>query len=124
MKPLFRFLIAGFIGLFTDAALTHVLVEYAGLGPFTARIPAIATAMAVAWLIGCSRTLGQSRHSLAAGGFRYWAIGITAALLNYAIYATLMYRAPFLQPAVAVAFASLAAIAYSVFGHSRFVFGR
>ncbi|MGK9052049.1 GtrA family protein [Neorhizobium petrolearium] len=124
MKPLFRFLTAGVIGLLADAALTHVLIEYAGLGPFTARIPAIATAMAVAWFVDRNRTFGRSRHSLAAGGFRYWAIGITAALVNYAIYATLMYRAPFLQPAVAVVFASLAAIGYSLFGYSRFVFGR
>ncbi|WJR68428.1 GtrA family protein [Neorhizobium sp. CSC1952] len=121
MKPLFRFLTAGVIGLLADAALTHVLIEHAGLGPFIARIPAIATAMAVAWFVGHSRTFG---HSLAAGGFRYWAVGITAALVNYAIYATLMYRAPFLQPAVAVVFASLAAIGYSLFGYSRFVFRR
>jgi hypothetical protein len=35
-----------------------------------------------------------------------------------------MYRAPFLQPIIAVMAASLAATLYSFFGYSRFVFGR
>jgi putative flippase GtrA len=71
-----------------------------------------------------SRTFGPSSRSLAVEGFRYWAVGITSALLNYAIYSTLIYRAPQLQPVVAIVFASLAAMAYSYFGYSRFVFRR
>lgn len=122
MKFLSRLLITGGTGLLIDAALTHVLIEFAGLDPFAARIPAIMAATIVMWLVNRSRPSGQSDYS--AAGFRYWAISITSALVNYAIYATLIYRAPFLQPLVAVVFASLAAIAYSAFGHSRFVFRR
>jgi len=124
MKPLFRFLIASGIGLLIDAALTHILIVFAGLGPFVARIPAIIAAVIVTWLVNRNLSSDRPGHSLAFGGFRYWATGITSALVNYAIYATLMYRAPFLQPVVAVVFASLAAASYSLFGHSRFIFGR
>ncbi|MFB9949824.1 GtrA family protein [Rhizobium puerariae] len=123
MKRLFWFLIAGGGGFLIDAGLTQALIVL-GPGPFAARVPAIAAAMGFTWFVNRSRTFGRSRHSFAAEGFRYWAVGITSALLNYAIYSALMYRAPFLQPVVAVTFASLAAMAYSFFGYSRFVFRR
>lgn len=120
MNRLFRLLLAGGGGFLIDAGLTHILIEAGRFGPFLARIPAIIAAMAFTWLV--NRTFGRSPRSPAAEGFRYRAIGITAALLNYAVYSALMYRASFLQPVVAVTFASLAAMVYSFFGYSRFVF--
>ena len=122
MKRLVWFLISGGGGFLIDAGLTHVLIGSGNFNPFLARIPAIMTAMAFTWLVNRGRTFGPSRHSLAVEGFRYWAVGITSAIVNYTIYSALMYRAPFLQPVVAVIFASLAAMAYSFFGYSRFVF--
>jgi putative flippase GtrA len=124
MKRLFWFLAAGSGGFLIDAGLTHVLVELAGASPFAARIPAIMAAMSFTWLINRSRTFEKSRHSLAVEGFRYWTVGVTSALLNYALYAALMYRAPLVQPIAAVMAASAGATAYSFFGYSRFVFGR
>lgn len=122
MKRLVWFLIAGSGGFLVDAGLTHALIDVAELSPFLARIPAIAAAMAFTWRVNRSRTFDPSPHSLAVEGFRYWAVGITSAILNYAIYSALIYNAPFLQPIVAIIFASLAATAYSFFGYSRFVF--
>jgi putative flippase GtrA len=122
MKRLFWFVVAGGSGFLVDAVLTHLLITVIGLSPFAARVPAIMAAMAWTWFINRNRTFGRSRHSLAAEGFRYWAVGVTSALLNYAVYSLLLYRAPFLQPVVAIVFASLAAMLYSFFGYSRFVF--
>jgi putative flippase GtrA len=122
MKRLFWFLIAGGGGFLLDAGLTHVLIGIWGFGPFLARIPAIMTAMAFTWLVNRRLTFGSSGHSLAVEGFRYWAVGTTSAVVNYAVYSALMYRAPLLQPVIAVIFASLTAMAYSFFGYSRFVF--
>jgi putative flippase GtrA len=124
MKRLFWFLAAGSGGFLIDAGLTHALVVLAGLSPLASRIPAIMAAMSFTWVVNRSRTFEKSRYSLAAEGFRYWMIGITSALLNYAIYAALIYRAPFLQPIVAVMASSAGATVYSFFGYSRFVFGR
>lgn len=122
MKRLFWFVVAGTGGFLIDATVTHILFAIVGLSPFLARIPAIMTAMAFTWLVNRSRTFGKSSHSLAVEGFRYWMVGITSALVNYAVYSALMYRAPFLQPVVAIIAASLAAMLYSYFGYSRFVF--
>ncbi len=122
MKRLSWFLAAGSGGFLIDAGLTHALVEAGGFDPLSARLPAIVLAMAFTWLVNRSRTFGRSAHSLAVEGFRYWAVGITATAVNYAVYSLLMVRAPFLQPVVAISAASLAAMAYSFFGYSRFVF--
>ncbi|TWF52987.1 GtrA family protein [Neorhizobium alkalisoli] len=124
MKRLFWFLIAGGGGFLIDAGITHLLVTIFYASPFAARIPAIVMAMGFTWLINRSRTFGPSRHSLAVEGFRYWAVGITSALLNYAVYSALIYQLPMLQPVAAIVFASAAAMAYSFFGYSRFVFRR
>lgn len=123
MRRLVWFVIAGGTGFAIDAGLTHFLIAFTPASPFLARIPAIMTAMAATWFLNRSFTFGRSSSSLAAEGFRYWAVGVTAALLNYAVYSALIYRLP-IQPVAAIVFASIAAMAYSFFGYSRFVFGR
>jgi putative flippase GtrA len=124
MKQLFWFLVAGGGGFLIDAGVTHLLLTAFQIDPFVARIPAIMAAMGFTWFLNRSRTFEPSRHSLAVEGFRYWAVGITSALLNYAVYSALIYRLPMLQPVAAIVFASAAAMAYSFFGYSRFVFRR
>lgn len=121
MKKLLWFLFAGGGGFLIDVCVNHILLTYTPVGPFISRIPAIMTAMAFTWLINRTRTFEPSPHSLAQEGFRYWAVGITSALVNYAIYSTLVARAP-IQPVVAIVFASAAATLFSFFGYSRFVF--
>jgi putative flippase GtrA len=122
MRRIFWFLLAGAGGFLIDAGLTHVLITSASLGPLAARVPAIMAAMAFTWLINRSRTFGPSSHSLAVEGFRYWAVGITSAALNYAVYSSLISVTPMLQPIAAIVLSSLAATLYSFFGYSRFVF--
>ena len=124
MKRLFWFLLAGGTGFAIDAGLTHLLIAATPIGPFAARIPAITAAMAATWFLNRSLTFGRSSSSLAAEGFRYWAVGVTAAILNYALYSLLIHRLPEVQPVAAIVFSSLAAMGYSFFGYSRFVFGR
>lgn len=122
MKRIVWFLFAGGIGFIIDAGLTHVLISNAELNPFFARIPAIMAAMAATFVINRSRTFGRSPHSLMKEGFRYWVVGITSAVLNYAVYSLLMREIPTLQPLIAVICGSAAATFYSFFGYSRFVF--
>ncbi|MCO5732740.1 GtrA family protein [Rhizobium sp. SSA_523] len=121
MKRLIWFLFAGGCGFLIDAGLTEGLILL-GMSPFAARIPAISAAMAFTFFINRTFTFGRSGHSLVAEGVRYWAVGMTSALLNYCVYSLLIHRLPLLQPVVAVALGSFAATAYSYFGYSRFVF--
>lgn len=124
MRKLVRFGIAGGIGFIVDAGVLALLLHLTPLGPFLARLIAIAIAMITTWSFNRAFTFGRSGHSLAAEGFRYGSVGITTALLNYALYSVLLISLPVLQPLAAMVFASTASMAFSFFGYSRFVFRR
>ena len=115
MRRLVWFVIAGGTGFAIDAGLTHFLIAFTPMSPFLARIPAIMTAMAATWFFNRSFTFGRSSSSLAAEGFRYWAVGVTAALLNYAVYSALIYRLP-IQPVAGVVVGAKAPQADTLFG--------
>ena len=124
MKKLVRFGIVGTAGFVIDAAVLWMLLETTPLGPFLARAIAIAVALAATWYLNRSFTFGASRRSLAVEGFRYGSVGITSAVVNYLIYTLLLLSLPILQPLAALVIASIAAMAFSFFGYSRFVFRR
>ncbi len=124
MKKLVRFGIVGTAGFVIDAALLWLLLETTPLGPFLARATAIAVALVATWYLNRSFTFGASRRSLAVEGFRYGSVGITSAVVNYLIYSGLLLSLPILQPLAALVIASIAAMAFSFVGYSRFVFRR
>lgn len=124
MKKLLRFGIAGALGFLVDAGMLAALLAWTPAGPFLARAIAIAVALVSTWLMNRSFTFGASRHSLAVEGFRYGSVGLTSAVVNYLIYAGLLISVPILQPLAALVIASIAAMAFSFFGYSRFVFRR
>jgi putative flippase GtrA len=101
VKKLIRFAIAGGLGFIVDAGILALLLHTTPLGPFLARLIAIALAMATTWAF--NRTF-------------------TAALVNYGLYAALLLAIPDLQPLAAMVFATGASMFLSFFGYSRFVF--
>lgn len=124
MRKLARFGIVGTIGFLVDGSVLWLLLETTPLGPFLARAIAIAVALAATWYLNRSFTFGASRRSIAVEGFRYGSVGITSAAVNYLIYSGLLLSLPILQPLAALVIASIAAMAFSFFGYSRFVFRR
>ncbi len=122
LKKLAFFVVAGTSGFLTDAGTLHLLVTYTGVGPYIARVFSIALAMFVTWQINRNATFARSGRSTAEEGVRYAFVGIVGAVLNYMVYACLLLLLPGLQPVAAVVAASLAAMAFSYFGYSRFVF--
>ncbi|MFC0481536.1 GtrA family protein [Gellertiella hungarica] len=123
MRKLAFFVIAGTAGFLTDAGTLHLLITHTAVGPYIARIFSIALAMFVTWQINRTATFSRSGRSTTDEGIRYAFVGILGAVLNYAVYASLIFLLPGLQPVAAVVAASLAAMGFSYFGYSRFVFG-
>jgi len=122
MKKLVRFAIAGGIGFLVDAGVLIALLELTPLGPYLARLIAITLAMAATWAFNRSFTFDRSGRSLAAEGFRYGSVGVTAALVNYGLYSALLLSLPAVQPLAAMVLATCASMVFSFFGYSRFVF--
>jgi putative flippase GtrA len=122
VKRLGWFIVAGATGFLADAGMLALLLKITPLGPLSARIIAILFALSVTWTINRSLTFGKSRHGLVTEGARYGGVGLVSALVNYAIYAAILLILPSVHPLLAVAFASLGAMAFSWAGYSRFVF--
>ena len=123
MKRVLLFALVGGAGFLVDAGVLALLLFATPLGPLVARILSIGVAMVFTFWLNRTFTFGRSSRTLAAEGARYGGVGISAALLNYAVYSALVLAFPALSPILAVAIASLAAMVWSFLGYSRFVFG-
>lgn len=124
MRRLAAFTLTGGAGFLVDAGMLWLLLRLTALGPLSARLVAIGAAMLLTFWANRTFTFGRSGRRIASEGARYGGVGISAALLNYALYCALLLAFPALSPLLAVAAASAAAMAWSYLGYSRFVFGR
>lgn len=123
MKKLFFFAVAGGIGFAVDAGMLLLLLHFTALDPYSARVIAIASAMVSTWMFNRNFTFEKGGRSVASEGLRYGSVGISSALINYAIYAAALILIPDLRPIFAVVIASAVATGWSYFGYSKFVYG-
>lgn len=123
MKKLFFFAVAGGIGFLVDAGMLLLLLHFTALDPFSARVIAIASAMVSTWMFNRNFTFEKGGRSVASEGLRYGSVGLSSALLNYAIYAAALILIPDLRPIFAVIIASALATGWSYFGYNKFVYG-
>lgn len=120
MKSAFiRFLFVGFVGFVIDAGLVFVLTG-AGISPVLARIPAITVAIFTTWILNRTLTFRvhapRSRDELT----RYFAVALSSAALNFALYAALIVIG--VWPVAAVAVSTICLLFYSFLGYRRFAF--
>ncbi len=119
-----RFAIVGGIGFVADAAMLALLLAAAPLGPFLSRLVSIGFALAVTWLCNRHLTFQPSGRGMATEGVRYGGVGVSTSIVNYLVYAGLLFALPWLPPLAALVIASLVAMALSYLGYSRLVFDR
>ncbi|MER8864792.1 GtrA family protein [Mesorhizobium sp. M0751] len=119
-----RFIVAGGIGFVADAAALWLVLTIAPLGPFAASIISIGFALSVTWLINRHLTFSPSSRGVAQEGARYGGVGIATSLVNYLVYCAMLFALPMVSPLIALAVASLIAMALSFLGYSKLVFDR
>lgn len=124
MKKFLRFIVVGATGFLVDMGVLWLLLTFTPLGPLAGRIVAIAFALLSTWQLNRHFTFGASKRAVVVEGFRYGFIGAITSLVNYGVYAGLLLAAPLLSPYVALIAASVAAMLFSFFGYSRYVFRR
>lgn len=123
MKRVGLFLFAGAIGFAVDMVVLWVLLRFALLDPFSARVLAIASAMMCTYAINRTFTFGASHRRVSVEGARYGSVGIASAVLNYAVYSVCLIVIPEMSPYLALILGSGSATVFSYLGYSRFVFG-
>ncbi len=115
------FVLGGLCALTTDAAVLSLLT-YAGLPPLLARLPAIAVAMVVSWLVNRRVTFDMRTPPRLAEFGRFAAVSWTAQAVNYTVFAAVLLAHPATPPVVALVLASLVAMFVSYFGFKYGVF--
>ncbi|NQY98474.1 MAG: GtrA family protein [Henriciella sp.] len=121
MTKFARFAGVGGTGFIVDTGLTLLLI-HRGIDPYTSRIFAIIFAMITTWRLNRALTFGASRTSQTSEGARYFIVAILAAILSYAIYASLLITFTGFPPALAIVIAVGTTTLVSFFGYSRFAF--
>ena len=121
MQQYLSFLVVGSIGFVVDAGSVLLLVHY-GLSPFVARIPAIATAVGITWLLNRRLTFRVNIPKSHAEAMRYGSIALLSAALNFALYSALVLAG--MWPVLGVAISTVVLMFFSFFSYKRFVFAQ
>jgi putative flippase GtrA len=121
-RRLAAFGLVGAIGFAVDAGLTLGLT-HAGVNPFAARALAIPLAMLATYMLNRLMTFrDRAGQAIVTEGIRYMMVAIGTACFNWLTYSAALIAAPGLPPAIALVIASVAAMAFSYMGYSRFAF--
>jgi len=120
-KQLPRFVVVGGLGFLVDIGITLLLIGF-GVDALIARVIAIAFAMLTTWRLNRAFTFGASNTSQTREGMRYFAVAISIAIVNYAIYASLLVAIPSMSPAIAITISVGFATVLSFFGYRSFAF--
>jgi putative flippase GtrA len=121
MRALASFAVVGGIGFVIDfLVLTGLLL--CGIGPLLARVPAVATALVVTWLLNRRFTFQAKRAPSAKELLGYSSVAGVSALINYALYSGMVLAG--VHPMLALPLATIATMFLNFVGFKKLVFRR
>lgn len=116
--------ISGVIGLLVDVAVLYAIK--AALGPYLARLVSFFAAVVATWLVNRSVTFKTrpSGMSLLGEFARYFILMIGGGLVNYGVFALLVFQFALIkeQPAWGVAAGSLVGMVFNYLSSKKMVF--
>lgn len=121
VKQLGRFAFVGAIGFVVDVGLTLMLIEY-GSDALMARAISMPLAILTTWRLNRALTFGASPTSQSSEGVRYFIVAVSVAIVNYAIFAGLLFAYPNIHPALAITIAVVFSTGVSFYGYRSFAF--
>ena len=112
-RQFFLFTIGGVIGFIVDAGLAQALVSWNGWNPYYARLVSIPLAATATWLWNRRHTFkhSESGRSLFSEWLHWMALMGAGAVVNYGIFALLLWTIPALHPWPAIPTAVGSAVA-------------
>jgi putative flippase GtrA len=113
MRQFAWFCVSGVLAFIVDAGVLQLLITFAGLDPYSARIGSFLCAVTTTWLFNRHITF---RHGSGLPLHREWLLYVSTQLggfaFNYAVYAALVFFLPLARewPVLAVAAGSVAGL--------------
>ncbi|TCL72065.1 GtrA family protein [Rhizobium sp. BK251] len=113
MMRFLRFVGVSALGFAVDAVVLYVIVSVTAFDAFSARAASLTIAVIV--MLGLIRLPSfAKRYVYEIGRVGLAVIVVITAILNYALYAALLFAAPSLQPLTALVIATAAAFIFSL----------
>jgi putative flippase GtrA len=122
LMHLIGFLVSGGVAFGTDAAVLEVLLKVTTWPPIACRLIAIPCAMVVGWRMHRRHTFTVQTASTWREFRDFAAVGWSAALVNYLIFAGLVLAFPTMLPFAALVVSSIVAMIFSYLGYRFHVF--
>jgi putative flippase GtrA len=110
------FIVSGGLAFTTDASILALLTRGAHLDPFSARLIAIACAMIVGFFAHRRFTFAVREKATLPQFAKFLGVAATASLLNFAIYAGILFLRPGTEPLIALVAATAVAMCVSYAG--------
>lgn len=110
------FALSGAIAFGIDAVITKLLTLWLGVPVLGARLVGILLSMIGGWLAHRRFTFALSTAPTFAEFIRYAGVAWSAAALNYAVFAVIIYTWPSLEPLIALFLSSLVAMVVAYLG--------
>lgn len=117
------FVLAGVSALATDMLVLALLTRGLGMSPLIARLFGIAVAMVVSWLINRQVTFQSPNRPSFTEFSRFAGVSITSQMVNYGVFAALLFSFPLLMPELALLMACFVSMFVSYIGFRFGVFG-
>lgn len=118
-----RFLLVGFLGLASDAAV-YTACAHAGLTDAFARAISLAFATGVTWRLNRAFTFGASSRSAFAESMRYTLVALCAQGGNYLLFLSLRAATPQVPALLCIVASAACAAGFSFLGQRFYTFGR
>ena len=107
------FVASGTLAFITDASILALLTRGAGLDPFSARLIAIACAMIVGFFAHRRFTFAVQETPTLAQFLKFIGVAATASVINFAIYAGILFLRPGTEPLIALVAATAVSMGVS-----------
>jgi putative flippase GtrA len=125
MRQFAWFCVSGTLAFAVDAGVLQLLLSFAGLDPYSARVLSFLCAVTTTWLFNRHITFP---HGSGLAWPREWLLYVSTQLggagLNYAVYAALVFFVPLVRdwPVLGVAAGSAAGLVLNFLSAKRLVF--
>ncbi len=125
LRQFVPFCVVGAIGFAVDAGILALLVHGFGVGPLLARLVSFPCAMTVTWYLNRRVTFSHAAsNNIRQEWFRYALVSMAGNLINFIVYVACIKFSLTLYtyPEIALAIASIVALAFNYLGSSRYAF--
>ena len=119
-----RFVGVGVVGFLCDAGVFHMLVTFAAMSPYVAKVVSYFAAATLTWWLNRRFTFAPTEMRATEQWLRFLAVNAVGAVVNYGVFALMLNASTMAMqyPLIAVAAGALAGLVFNFLLSQKFAF--